>query len=156
MHQPDLLSAQVAEILSSRLGDQVDQYAFPPPVFVTMRGEFLEIDLEDGILKVRFPILESYLNPYGAMQGGMIAAAVDNTLGPLSVLIAPPNVTRRLELVYSRAATPDLGHIVVVARLLERRKQWLFLRADAYDPDGRRLAWAKAVHWILEQSGSQE
>lgn len=150
MHQPDLLSAQVAEILRSRLGDQADQYAFPPPVFATMQGEFLEIDLEDGILKVRFPILESYLNPYGAMQGGMIAAAVDNTLGPLSVLIAPPNVTRRLELVYSRPATPDLGHIIVVGRLLERRKQWLFFRADAYDPDGKRLAWAKGVHWIFE------
>jgi len=34
------------------------------------------------------------------MQGGMIAAAVDNTIGPLSFLVAAPNVTRRLEMKY--------------------------------------------------------
>jgi acyl-coenzyme A thioesterase PaaI-like protein len=152
--KPDQLFAQVKEILSSKFGEQVDQYAFPPPVFAAMYGEFREIDLDSGTLTVQFPVLESYLNPYGTMQGGMIAAAVDNTLGPLSVLVAPPNVTRRLEMVYSGPVTPDLEEIVVTSKLLERKGRWLFFKADVYDPDGRRLARAKAVHWILEERGS--
>jgi acyl-coenzyme A thioesterase PaaI-like protein len=148
--KPDQLFAQVQEILRSRFGDQVGHYAFPPPVFVAMQGRFLEIDLDSGSLSVQFPVLKSYLNPYGTMQGGMVAAAVDNTLGPLSVLVAPPNVTRRLEMVYSEPITPDLEQIVVTSKLLEQKDRWLFFRADVYNPDGNRLARARAVHWILD------
>ena len=150
VHEFDQLSAQVAEILKHKFGERVAQYAFPPPVFAAMQGQFLEIDLDNGTLTVQFPVLESYLNPYGTMQGGMIAAAVDNTLGPLSVLLAPPNVTRRLEMTYSHPVTPDMGHILVEARLLECRESWLFFRATVRSPAGLRLARAKAVHWIVE------
>ena len=114
-----------------------------------MQGEFVAYDSDVGTLKVRFPILESYLNPYGMMQGGMVAAAVDNTLGPLSMLVAPPNVTRRLELTYSRPVRPDVGHIVVTARLVSHDGQRLHFRAEVTDPDGCRLARAKAVHWVV-------
>lgn len=154
VHESDQLSAQVAEILKHKFGERVAQYAFPPPVFAAMQGQFLEIDLDNGTLTVQFPVLESYLNPYGTMQGGMIAAAVDNTLGPLSVLVAPPNVTRRLEMAYSRPVTPDLGQIVITSKLLERKDRWLFFRADVYDNGGRRLARAKAVHWIIDEPGA--
>jgi acyl-coenzyme A thioesterase PaaI-like protein len=146
------LSAVVLDILERRFGDRLDEYAFPPPVFVAMQGEFLEVDLDGGLLTARFPVLEEYLNPYGSMQGGMVAAAVDNTLGPLSVLVAPPNVTRRLELTYSRPATPDVQYVVVTAQLREREDRWLFFKADARTPSGLRLARAKAAHWILYES----
>jgi len=151
MKKSDELSAAVVDILKSKWGDQMDQYAFPPPVFVAMQGEFLELDLDNGALTAGFPVFERYLNPYGTMQGGMIAAAVDNTLGPLSVLVAPPNVTRRLEVTYSRPVTPDLERIVVEGKLLERKGRWLSFRANVYDPEGVRLARAKATHWIVDE-----
>jgi acyl-coenzyme A thioesterase PaaI-like protein len=148
----DSLSTVVLDTLKHKFGDRIDEYAFPPPVFVAMQGEFLELDLDEGLLVARFPVLESYLNPYGSMQGGMVAAAVDNTLGPLSVLVAPPNVTRRLEMTYSRPATPDVQYLVVSARLLERKGRWLFFKADARTPSGLRLARARAAHWILDDN----
>ena len=150
MEQTDNLSAAIMDILKGKLGDRMAEYAFPPPVFAAMEGDFVALDLDAGLLTVQFPVLESYLNPYGTMQGGMVAAAVDNTLGPLSVLIAPPNVTRHLEMTYSRPATLDMGHIVVNARLLERQDRLLFFRADVRDREGLRLARAKAVHWIVD------
>ena len=116
-----------------------------------MGGELLEFNAEAGTLTARFPVRECYLNPYGTMQGGMMAAAVDNTLGPLSVLVAPPSVTRHLELTYSRPATLDMHHIIVVARLLERIDRWLEFRADVRSIEGRRLARAKAIHWIVDE-----
>jgi acyl-coenzyme A thioesterase PaaI-like protein len=114
-----------------------------------MEGAFIAFDPAEGRLTTRFPIRESYLNPYGTVQGGMIAAAVDNTFGPLSMLVAPPNVTHRLEMTYSRPVTPDLGHITVTARLVDRDGRRLHFRAGVRDPEGRRLARAKAVHWIV-------
>ena len=150
MNQLDRLSSTIMEILRSKLGDRIDAYAFPPPVFTAMGGQFVELDLDAGMLAAQFPILEGYLNPYGTMQGGMVAAAVDNTLGPLSVLIAPPNVTRHLDMTYNRPVRLDMGHVVVSARFLERKDRLLFFRAEVRDPDGFRLARAKAVHWIMD------
>lgn len=136
-------------ILRERLGDQVEAYAFPPPVFAAMQGQFVAFDPAGGMLTARFPVLADYLNPYGAMQGGMVAAAVDNTLGPLSVLVAPPSVTRRLEMTYGQPVTPEMGHIVVMAQLLSREDRWLHFQAEVRSPGGQRLARAKAAHWII-------
>jgi acyl-coenzyme A thioesterase PaaI-like protein len=143
--QANQLPSAIMTILRDRLGDRIEKYAFPPPVFTAMQGEFVALDLEAGTLSARFPVLAHYLNPYGTMQGGMIAAAVDNTLGPLSVLVAPPNVTRRLEITYSR---PEMGYLIVTAQLLDRQGRRLFFRAKVRSPAGQSLARAKATHWI--------
>ena len=150
MKDHDALSPAIMEAIRERLGDRLEEYAIPPPVFCTMGGEFLAFDAQGGVLEARFPVLEAFLNPYGAMQGGMVAAAVDNTLGPLSMLVAPPNVTRRLQMKYSRQVTPDLGHVTVKARLLERKGRWLAFSAEVRDPDGVLLARAQASHWIVD------
>lgn len=140
------------DILRDKLGDRMDEYAFPPPVFAAMEGKFVELDLDAGLLTAQFPVLESYLNPYGTMQGGMVAAVVDNTLGPLSVLVAPPNVTRRLEMTYNRPVTLDMGAIVVAAKLLERKDRWLVFRATIRSREGLLLARSKAIHWVIDES----
>jgi acyl-coenzyme A thioesterase PaaI-like protein len=139
------------ELLRDRIGSRIDEYTFPPPVFATMQGRFVELDLEAGSLLARYPVLQGCLNPYGAMQGGMIAAAVDNTVGPLSVLVAPLNVTRQLEMTYSRPIPLEMRYIVVDARLLERQGRQLFFGATVQSPQGLRLARAKAVHWIIDE-----
>jgi len=140
----------ITEAIKARLGDRLGDYLIPPPVFLTMRGEFLTFDAQAGELETRFPVLGEYLNPYGAMQGGMVAAAVDNTLGPLSMLVAPPNVTRRLQMKYSRPVTPDLEYITVKGRLLERKGRWLAFSAEVRDGEGALLARARANHWIVD------
>jgi acyl-coenzyme A thioesterase PaaI-like protein len=150
MVEHDALPPLIAQSIQQRLGDRSDEYLIPPPVFVAMQGEFLAFDPEGGTLTTRFPVLQEYLNPYGAMQGGMVAAAVDNTLGPLSMLLAPPNVTRRLQMKYSRPVTPDLAYIQVKGRLLERKGRWLTLSAEVRDQEGLLLARARAEHWIVD------
>jgi acyl-coenzyme A thioesterase PaaI-like protein len=146
----DTLSSAIIEMLRSKLGDLADEYAVPPPVFTAMEGEFLELDLDAGVLTAQFPVRQSYLNPYGTMQGGMVAAAVDNTLGPLSMLVAPPNVTRRLEMTYSRPVALDMEAILVEARLTGRQDRWLFFRAEVRSREGLRLVRSKATHWITD------
>jgi hypothetical protein len=42
------------------------------------------------------------------MQGGMIATAVDNTIGPLRDVVAPPNVTRTLEMRNSHPVNSEM------------------------------------------------
>ncbi len=141
---------QILAVLEKRYGDQLDQFLIPPPSFEAMRGEFLSFDLEQCVLRTRFPVLREWLNPYSLMQGGLIAAAVDNTLGPLSMLLAPPNVTRRLEMKYSQGVVASLPAILVEARLIEQNGRWLRFQARVHDSNGVRFASATATHWILE------
>jgi acyl-coenzyme A thioesterase PaaI-like protein len=143
------LTEKILALLRERHVNHIDPKNFPPPVFIAMQGEFLDYDPEQVILRVRFPVLETWLNPYGMMQGGMVAAAIDNTIGPLSAIIAPANVTRHMEVKYSRSITTAIGFIVVVGQLVERKARWLTFSAEVQDLQGQRLAKAKAKHWIL-------
>ena len=144
---------EVMALFHQRLGEEISEYRIPPPVFDLMHAELRSFDADSGKLVVRFPVREEYQNPYRTMQGGMIAAAVDNTLGPLSMLVAPPNFTRRLEMKYTRPVTPDLEEIIVEARFLGRDGNWLSFRADVRDPSGELLARARATHWIADLDG---
>ncbi len=140
----------IIAIFHQRLGDEISRFRIPPPVFDFMDGDPQSFDAEEGVLIVRFPVREEYQNPYGTMQGGMIAAAVDNTLGPLSMLVAPPNFTRRLEMKFTRPITAEIDHILVEAQFLGREGNWLNFRADVRDPFGELLARARAAHWITQ------
>jgi len=142
--------SSIMEILQARLGDRIDEFILPPPVFDFMHGELLEFDPDSSYLKVRFPVLEDYLNPYGVMQGGLVAAAADNTLGPLSMLVAPPNVTRTLNMKFSNPVTPELEFIIVKAKLQERDGRRLKFTAEVRSQGGQLLARARALHWIID------
>jgi acyl-coenzyme A thioesterase PaaI-like protein len=145
-----MLDPSIEKILQDRLGDKTDDYLIPPPVFEFMRGEFLTVDIDAEQIKTRFPVLAEYQNPYRIMQGGMVAAAVDNTIGPLSFLVAPFNVTRRLEMKYSRGITNDIEFIFVEAKLLSRQERRLTFNATVRDQDGTLLATGRASHWIVD------
>ena len=144
-----MVSSSLLELLKSRLGDKFENYQIPPPVFVDMQGEFVHFDATESCLVTCFPVLERYCNPYGTMQGGMLAAAIDNTLGPLSMLVAPPNVTRSLEITYNRSVSPAMGHITIEAQFVEADEKKLYFTARVRDLEGSLLARARATHWIV-------
>jgi len=139
----------VSALIEATLGEDKEKFLLPPPVYETISAEVVEVDAKRGELKLRFPMLKRYLNPYGTMQGGMIAAAIDNTIGPLSMLVAPPNVTRSMELEYFKPVLGSLPHILVHARLSERHKRRLVFEASVLNPDGEELAAARAVHLVV-------
>jgi acyl-coenzyme A thioesterase PaaI-like protein len=145
------IPAEIREQLEKGLRNTDKRLKMPPPVFAAMQGRLVGFDPEKKILQARFPVLPEQLNPYGSMQGGMIAAAIDNTLGPLSMLVAPPNFTRRLEIKYRQSVTPERGDIMVEGRFVEQKKRQLFFRARVLDQEGNELANAKAVHWIVDE-----
>lgn len=146
------LNAELMRLLHEKYQDRLRGFLMPPPIYTEMGGEVHAIDLENGALSIRFPVPEKYLNPYRIMQGGMIAAAIDNALGPLSMLVAPPNVTRSLEVKYSQPAVVDMAYILIEARLVERKEPKLLFEAKVLSPDGTRLATCKAMHWIVGEA----
>ena len=146
------LSEELIAMMQDNLEGVEHHVQIPPPAFDDMEGEIVKFDQEDSLLTVRFPILQKYLNPFGNMQGGMIAAAVDNAVGPLSMLMAPPNFTRNLEMKYKKAINLGHGHITVIPKFVPRKNRFLYFEATVLDNLGDKLATAKAVNWIIEKN----
>lgn len=121
----------------------------PPPCFVTLKGEFLDYDEENKILKTRFPILGEFLNPFSTLQGGIVAAIIDNTIGPLSMLVALPSVTREMRIKYSRPVALNEEHLYVKARLVEQQSKRLKFSAMVRDKNNKLYARADSVHVII-------
>lgn len=138
-------ATDLTELLKQRLPAGLQ---LPPPCLTSMQGEPLEYE-EGQWLSMRFPVLSTYQNPLGYMQGGFIVAALDNTLGPFSYLIAPPSVTAHLAIEYLRPVVPATPFIDCVARLVTRTSNNLYLSAEVRSPEGKLLALCQCTCHIL-------
>ena len=87
----------------------------------------------------------------GVMQGGMVAAAVDGVIGPLSYLVAPPSVTSQLTMTYLAPAGEGTEYVEVTARLVSRAGRQLVFDAAVTAPDGTEIAVARASQTIVRR-----
>lgn len=122
----------------------------PPRGFEEMNAEMLSYDPEAQILRVRIPVEERYENPTGVMQGGFLCAALDNVLGPLSYLVAPPSATTQLNVTFLRPVTRQHDHVTVEARAEERAGKQLQMSGKVLTPDGNTAATCTATCRILD------
>lgn len=128
----------------------------PPPVFADMEAEvhdYVPGEAETHLgarLTVAMPIRERYLNPMGHVQGGVIAAMIDNAVGPLSYLVAPPSATTHLSVTYLAPVTPDQGTVDVTATLAQRAGRTLVIDAEVR-AGGDVLAVARATQTLLRR-----
>ncbi len=99
----------------------------PPRCFEEMNGEIQRYDPEAQTLQVQFPVETRYENPMRVMQGGFLSAALDNVLGPLSYLVAPPSVTTRLDVRFLRPVTREYDTITVSGTVEDRTDDTLEL-----------------------------
>ena len=84
----------------------------PPPSFITMKAKIEEYEKNKRMI-VSLPVEDHQTNPVGVMQGGFIAAAFDNTFGPLSYLVAKrPMTTIDMSVQYIRGV--ETGQTVFV------------------------------------------
>jgi uncharacterized protein (TIGR00369 family) len=123
----------------------------PPPIFVEMGAEIVAVNLAEKSLTVKFPVQRRYQNPMGYMQGGMIATAVDNVIGPLSFLVAPPSVTKTLTMDYLRPIPADMAEITVTARLLSHNGRELIFEAEVLRGRDTVLARGRAVNVTMRR-----
>ena len=103
------------------------------------------------MLVVRIPNDARWQNPMGLMQGGALGMAVDNVIGPLSYLVAPPSSTTQLALTYLAPVTPDLDAITVEGRFVHRAGRQLVFDAEVRGPDGTVLTVARATCQVVRR-----
>jgi len=133
--------------------DVLEGRAPPPPAAVLLGFELVSIDPQAGTIEVAFTATEQFLNPAGTVQGGLLAAMLDDTLGPALVATlshgewAP---TTDLHVQFLSPARP--GRIVGSARVVRRGGQVAFMAGELRDEDGNVLATATATAAIRRRS----
>jgi acyl-coenzyme A thioesterase PaaI-like protein len=139
----------IINLFTNVLGDKITDFTLPPPSFEIMQCEIIDFNEEEKSLITKVPVLEQWQNPYGTMQGGMIDAAIDNAVGPLSMLVASANMTRTIETKLIKAITMKVEFIYVKAKLVEQKKRRLTFEVGVVDEGGVMYASSKMVNFIL-------
>jgi len=123
-----------------------------PPAAVTLGWQLVRINPEEGTIEVAFTATEAFVNPAGVIQGGFLAAMLDDTLGPALVAgLAPGDFapTTDLHVQFLRPARP--GRLLGRGRVVRRGRDVAFLAGELVDEKGAIVAVATATVQIRTQ-----
>ena len=126
--------------------DAVEGRAPLPPAAVTLGWELLAVNPEKGTIEVAFTATDAFVNPAGIIQGGFLAAMLDDTLGPALVAGLDPGdfaPTTDLHVQFLRPAHP--GRLVGRGRVVRRGQDVGFLAGELVDDQSRVVAVATAT-----------
>lgn len=132
--------------------DAVEGRAPLPAAAVTLGWELVSASPEDGTIEVAFNASEAFLNPAGFIQGGFLAAMLDDTMGPALVAGLNPGdfaPTTDLHVQFLRPVRP--GRLIGRGRVVRRGKDVGFLAGELVDNDGAVVAVATATVQIRAQ-----
>jgi uncharacterized protein (TIGR00369 family) len=123
----------------------------PPPAATTLGFKLLSIDPDQGTIRVEFDAKRDFLNPMGNVQGGFLAAMLDDTLGPALVATLPKDhFAPTIELKVNFIRPAKLGAIIGVGRVVAKGGTIAFLSGELTDDRGELLATATATARIVK------
>ena len=130
----------------------------PPPAAELLGFDPIEIDESIGTIRVRFTARPEFANPIGAVQGGLLAAMLDDTLGPaLQSTLEPDQFAPTLELKVNFIAPAKPGALIADGRVVARGGSIAFLAGELRTEDGTLIATATATaRIVVPRSGFAE
>ena len=112
-----------------------------PPAAALLGWELLSEHPEEGRIEIAFRADERMLNPRGTIQGGFVAAMLDDTMGPALVSMSGGTVMPSsidLNVSFIRPVKP--GRIIGRGRVVKQGRSVVFLEGELFDIDGNLLA----------------
>lgn len=125
------------------------------PVARLLGRTIRSIAAEAGTIEAEFRPREEFLNTNGTIQGGILAAMLDSTMGPaLRVTLAPGEIAPTLELKVSFLRPAPVGPLVGRGRVVHKTRSIAFLEGDLRNATGEVVATASATARIVARGGS--
>jgi len=117
----------------------------PSPSSSTLGFEILALDMKAWTTRVRFAGREEFRNPAGYVQGGFLAAMLDDTIGFLAGMkVAPRALPSTVDLHTTFLRPVRVGAIEVAAKLSNIGRAMIFSQATLYDSRGKEAARSTA------------
>lgn len=109
-------------------------------------AKFLGFDIsyQDETCTVAFEVRDYMFNPQGSLHGGLVAAALDVSMGHLiHHVTGEGGLTLEMKVQYMRPARP--GRVACVGRFLKRGRSLSFMESRMADAGGKLLSMATAT-----------
>ncbi len=132
-----------------------DPLATTAPAAALLGRTVIAADRERGAVELGFTAGEQFLNRMGNVQGGMLAAMLDSTLGCAAVSLLPPPatvVTLSMNVSFLRAAAP--GELRGHGRVRRRGRSIIFAEAELRDSSDEVVATATGTMRVVRSEGS--
>ncbi|MEZ6001919.1 PaaI family thioesterase [Hyphomonas sp.] len=114
-----------------------------PPIAALLGWKLLEFDADKGWIKVGFEPKPDFLNPAGLVQGGMLVAMLDDTVGPAVIVASNGQAyTTTIDLHTHFLRPVKLGPITTEATVTRLGRSVAFTEARLFDSEGRLCARA--------------
>jgi uncharacterized protein (TIGR00369 family) len=123
----------------------------PPPVAKLLGWRLLDARPAEGWIKLGFEGKPEFLNPAGFVQGGMLSAMLDDTMGPaVLVMTEAKSYTTTVSLTVNFLSPAKSGPIIAEAKVTQLGKSIAFVEGRLTAADGTLLATASAVERLLD------
>ena len=119
----------------------------PPPAAVLLGHRFRAFDREAMTLSLGFEARPEFVNPSGVVQGGFLTAMIDDTMGPLlMVLTGGGSATIDLTVSFLRGVLP--GPVTTHARVVRMGRTVAFMEGELFDAHDRLSVRATASFFL--------
>ncbi|MCC6158825.1 MAG: PaaI family thioesterase [Deltaproteobacteria bacterium] len=122
----------------------------PPPCMEFLNSELIEAG--EGRARIRFVPDERMENPYGVIQGGILAAMLDNTIGPAVAFTHPDRASSTIHLAVNFLRSVRAGEVIVgTAEVVKSGRRQVYVEAQLErESDGALLVRASATNVFMD------
>ena len=117
-----------------------------PPCSDTLGMRLAQVNQADKRIRMDFTVPEMFANPTGAVQGGFIAAMMDEAMSTCCIIASNVTMTAptlEMKISYLRRLMP--GPASVQAQILKWGRSAAFMEAECFDADGHLVAKSTAT-----------
>jgi uncharacterized protein (TIGR00369 family) len=123
----------------------------PPPSAKLLGWHLLDARPKEGWIKVGFDGKAEFCNPAGFVQGGLLSAMLDDTMGPAAFIMTEGELyTTTISLTVNFLAPAKPGPITAEAKVTQLGKTIAFVEGRLMAADGTLLATASMSARLLE------
>lgn len=124
-----------------------------PPCAELLGWHVIDADIENGWIRIGFEGRPEFLNPAGFVQGGLLAAMLDDTMGPAVFAMTEGRLyTATMDMNVSYLAPARAGPLFGEGQVVQLGKSVAFLEARLMDAEGAILARATSTARLVESA----
>lgn len=121
------------------------------PASEYMGLEILEVDRKKDWVRVAFDAEERMCNLWGGIQGGMVAAMLDDVMSfAVGLNLGWGEISPTLEMKVSMLNAARPGRLIAEARVIKRGRSIGFIEGELRDDSGKLLATASSTATIAK------
>ena len=108
------------------------------------------LEVESGRSRVEFQAKEEFYNPAGVVQGGFLAAMLDDTMGPAAAsTVGPLEHVTTVEMKISFIRPAQAGKLIGDGRVVHKGRSIIFAEASLSTEDGSLVATATGTWRVV-------